>query len=197
MHPLSQRVPRSSKRGVAGTPLNHSNLSKDFQDGLVVAMVRGFRSHRRREPVKGGLVCHFPAAPAEYRRSFMRQGSSASPKRRICAGKVQERGSLGSLRTGCRKIGLTACRRLLSSIQCWCRASRPTRSGVTDAFLLIQYGSPPSPDQRGATAVEYGIMVSLIAVVIIVAVTLLGGTAERHLRPNVQCEHSRHGTRIC
>lgn len=29
-------------------------------------------------------------------------------------------------------------------------------------------------DQRGATAVEYGIMVSLIAVVIIVAVTLLG-----------------------
>jgi len=31
-------------------------------------------------------------------------------------------------------------------------------------------------DQRGATAVEYGIMVSLIAVVIIVAVTMLGGT---------------------
>ena len=30
-------------------------------------------------------------------------------------------------------------------------------------------------DQRGATAVEYGIMVSLIAVVIIVAVTMLGG----------------------
>ena len=29
-------------------------------------------------------------------------------------------------------------------------------------------------DERGATAVEYGIMVSLIAVVIIVAVTLLG-----------------------
>ncbi len=31
-------------------------------------------------------------------------------------------------------------------------------------------------DERGATAVEYGIMVALIAVVIIVAVTLLGGT---------------------
>ena len=31
-------------------------------------------------------------------------------------------------------------------------------------------------DQRGATAVEYGIMVSLIAVVIIIAVTALGGT---------------------
>ncbi|MGY2745476.1 Flp family type IVb pilin [Pseudarthrobacter sp. O4] len=30
-------------------------------------------------------------------------------------------------------------------------------------------------DQRGATAVEYGIMVSLIAVVIIIAVTALGG----------------------
>jgi len=31
-------------------------------------------------------------------------------------------------------------------------------------------------DETGATAVEYGIMVALIAVVIIVAVTLLGGT---------------------
>ena len=31
-------------------------------------------------------------------------------------------------------------------------------------------------EEAGATAVEYGIMVALIAVVIIVAVTLLGGT---------------------
>ncbi|MDR6505360.1 Flp family type IVb pilin [Arthrobacter oryzae] len=31
-------------------------------------------------------------------------------------------------------------------------------------------------EETGATAVEYGIMVALIAVVIIVAVTLLGGT---------------------
>jgi len=31
-------------------------------------------------------------------------------------------------------------------------------------------------DEKGATAVEYGIMVALIAVVIIVAVTLLGST---------------------
>ncbi|MBT2594427.1 Flp family type IVb pilin [Arthrobacter sp. ISL-72] len=31
-------------------------------------------------------------------------------------------------------------------------------------------------DEKGATAVEYGIMVGLIAVVIIVAVTLLGDT---------------------
>jgi pilus assembly protein Flp/PilA len=30
-------------------------------------------------------------------------------------------------------------------------------------------------DERGATAVEYGLMVALIAVVVIVAVTLLGG----------------------
>jgi len=29
-------------------------------------------------------------------------------------------------------------------------------------------------DERGATAVEYGLMVALIAIVIIVAVTLLG-----------------------
>ncbi|MET4093206.1 Flp family type IVb pilin [Arthrobacter sp. UYCu712] len=41
-------------------------------------------------------------------------------------------------------------------------------------------------DQRGATAVEYGIMVSLIAVVIIVAVTLLGGTLKETFN-SVQC----------
>ncbi len=35
---------------------------------------------------------------------------------------------------------------------------------------------------RGATAVEYGLIVALIAVVIIVAVTLLGGALLGHLR---------------
>lgn len=44
-------------------------------------------------------------------------------------------------------------------------------------------------DQRGATAVEYGIMVSLIAVVIIVAVTLLGGTLKDTFT-KVQCSIS-------
>ena len=34
-------------------------------------------------------------------------------------------------------------------------------------------------DERGATAVEYGLMVALIAVVIIGAVTMLGGNLER------------------
>jgi pilus assembly protein Flp/PilA len=33
----------------------------------------------------------------------------------------------------------------------------------------------PRDDDRGATAVEYGLMVALIAIVIIGAVTLLGG----------------------
>lgn len=33
-------------------------------------------------------------------------------------------------------------------------------------------------EEKGATAVEYGIMVALIAVVIIVAVSLLGGTLD-------------------
>ncbi len=33
-------------------------------------------------------------------------------------------------------------------------------------------------EEKGATAVEYGIMVALIAVVIIAAVTLLGGTVQ-------------------
>lgn len=41
-------------------------------------------------------------------------------------------------------------------------------------------------DQRGATAVEYGIMVSLIAVVIIVAVTMLGGNLKSTF-DNVAC----------
>jgi len=44
-------------------------------------------------------------------------------------------------------------------------------------------------DQRGATAVEYGIMVSLIAVVIIIAVTALGGTLATTFE-SVQCSVS-------
>ena len=47
-------------------------------------------------------------------------------------------------------------------------------------------------DQRGATAVEYGIMVSLIAVVIIVAVTLLGRNLDRHLHPGPVLRQRRH-----
>ncbi|MDT0167849.1 Flp family type IVb pilin [Pseudarthrobacter sp. BRE9] len=41
-------------------------------------------------------------------------------------------------------------------------------------------------DEKGATAVEYGIMVALIAVAIIVAVTTLGGTIN-DMFLNVQC----------
>ena len=40
---------------------------------------------------------------------------------------------------------------------------------------LLKSASLARRDETGATAVEYGIMVALIAVVIIVAVTLLGG----------------------
>ena len=46
------------------------------------------------------------------------------------------------------------------------------------AFLISSLarlgGAPRCNDDRGATAVEYGLMVALIAVVIIAAVTLLG-----------------------
>ena len=49
-------------------------------------------------------------------------------------------------------------------------------------------------DQRGATAVEYGIMVSLIAVVIIIAVTLLGGTLNDTFN-QVQCPSAAARTR--
>ena len=41
--------------------------------------------------------------------------------------------------------------------------------------LISNTASRLRRDENGATAVEYGIMVALIAVVIIVAVTLLGG----------------------
>lgn len=44
-------------------------------------------------------------------------------------------------------------------------------------------------EEKGATAVEYGIMVGLIAVVIIVAVTLLGGTLN-DMFLQVQCSIS-------
>lgn len=40
--------------------------------------------------------------------------------------------------------------------------------------LMLVADMKAKRDERGATAVEYGLMVSLIAVVIITAVTLLG-----------------------
>ena len=42
-------------------------------------------------------------------------------------------------------------------------------------FVKFQNKLAQIRDERGATAVEYGLMVGLIAVVIIVAVTALGG----------------------
>ncbi|WP_426939833.1 Flp family type IVb pilin [Pseudarthrobacter sp. S6] len=47
-------------------------------------------------------------------------------------------------------------------------------------------------DEKGATAVEYGIMVALIAVVIIVAVTLLGTTLSDTFN-NIQCNVAGKG----
>jgi pilus assembly protein Flp/PilA len=55
--------------------------------------------------------------------------------------------------------------------------------------ILSSFAARLRRDQRGATAVEYGIMVSLIAVVIIVAVTLLGGTLQDTFK-QVQCSVS-------
>ncbi|MBY3551934.1 Flp family type IVb pilin [Modestobacter lapidis] len=43
-------------------------------------------------------------------------------------------------------------------------------------FTLVSFaGDRLKKEEKGATAVEYGLMVGLIAVVIIVAVTALGG----------------------
>jgi len=47
--------------------------------------------------------------------------------------------------------------------------------------------------EKGATAVEYGIMVALIAVVIIVAVSLLGGTLTDMFQ-GVNCQLSTPAT---
>jgi pilus assembly protein Flp/PilA len=41
-------------------------------------------------------------------------------------------------------------------------------------YILLQTMLRSRRDERGATAVEYGLMVALIAVAIIVAVTLIG-----------------------
>ncbi|UFN45610.1 Flp family type IVb pilin [Nocardioides okcheonensis] len=42
-------------------------------------------------------------------------------------------------------------------------------------MIKIAHDARTRRDERGATAVEYGLMVALIAIVIIGAVTLLGG----------------------
>ena len=55
--------------------------------------------------------------------------------------------------------------------------------------ILSAFAARLRRDQRGATAVEYGIMVALIAVVIIVAVTLLGGTLQETFT-KIQCSVS-------
>jgi pilus assembly protein Flp/PilA len=46
---------------------------------------------------------------------------------------------------------------------------------MLEFLKIIIAGKRAEADERGATAVEYGLMVALIAVVIIAAVTLLGG----------------------
>lgn len=55
--------------------------------------------------------------------------------------------------------------------------------------LYTNFSARLHRDEKGATAVEYGIMVGLIAVVIIVAVTLLGGALE-DMFTQVQCSIS-------
>jgi pilus assembly protein Flp/PilA len=45
----------------------------------------------------------------------------------------------------------------------------------TSLYTLVAFAGERMKKEKGATAVEYGLMVGLIAVVIIVAVTALGG----------------------
>jgi pilus assembly protein Flp/PilA len=54
-------------------------------------------------------------------------------------------------------------------------ASSPTKgTEMLSRLVKFQAKAAALRDDRGATAVEYGLMVALIAIVIIVAVTLLG-----------------------
>jgi pilus assembly protein Flp/PilA len=83
------------------------------------------------------------------------------------------------------------CRHTCRSGRCLPATTRGTLLIVPEDSLLDQGSSPKKGtemlsrliklqarinDDRGATAVEYGLMVALIAIVIIVAVTLLGTT---------------------
>jgi pilus assembly protein Flp/PilA len=53
----------------------------------------------------------------------------------------------------------------------------------TTLITLVSFaGERLKKDEKGATAVEYGLMVGLIAVVIIVAVTALGGRLDTLFR---------------
>ncbi len=44
--------------------------------------------------------------------------------------------------------------------------------------MLRVYVGAPRRDEKGASAVEYGLLVALIAAVIVLAVTALGGTLQ-------------------
>ncbi|MGL5929363.1 MAG: Flp family type IVb pilin [Dermatophilaceae bacterium] len=49
---------------------------------------------------------------------------------------------------------------------------------MTKALVTLQTRIASLRDEKGATAVEYGLMVALIAAAIIVTVTLLGGALD-------------------
>jgi pilus assembly protein Flp/PilA len=51
----------------------------------------------------------------------------------------------------------------------------PRKGGKVMKWIASKWIAVSNSSDRGATAVEYGLMVALIAVVIIVAVTALGG----------------------
>jgi pilus assembly protein Flp/PilA len=77
---------------------------------------------------------------------------------------------------------------LLAFWQSWYLASFP--SLAQESTMLALYTNLSlrlRRDEKGATAVEYGIMVALIAVVIIAAVSLLGGSLNEMFE-SVQCQ---------
>lgn len=49
---------------------------------------------------------------------------------------------------------------------------------MLEKLIMLQLMLAPKKDEKGATAVEYGLMVALIAVAIIVTVSLLGDSLD-------------------
>ena len=61
----------------------------------------------------------------------------------------------------------------------WTSSSSKKGTEMLSRLVKLQTKLAAMRDDRGATAVEYGLMVALIAIVIIAAVTLLGGNLSK------------------
>ena len=56
---------------------------------------------------------------------------------------------------------------------------------------IRKFASPTRRNEEGASAVEYGLLVALIAAVVVVAVVALGGLVEEHLQRHLRVHRHR------